>query len=70
VKAKAQRVSNLPGRTRFKIPERRRDHAFFDDISERLRQFPSVREVQANPVTASLLLHHSGISTASRCRRC
>jgi hypothetical protein len=60
VKAKAQRVHNLPGRTRFKIPERRGDHAFFDEISELLRKFPSVREVEANPVTASLLLHHSG----------
>jgi Heavy metal associated domain 2 len=60
VKAKAQRVHNLPGRTRFKIPERRGDQAFFDEISERLRKFPSVREVKANPLTASLLLHYSG----------
>jgi hypothetical protein len=60
VKAKAQRVHHLPGRTRFKIPERRGDHAFFDEISEQLRKFPSVREVQANSVTASLLLHYSG----------
>jgi Heavy metal associated domain 2 len=60
VKAKAQRVHNVPGRTRFKIPERRGDHAFFHDISEELRKFPSVREVETNPVTASLLLHYIG----------
>jgi Heavy metal associated domain 2 len=60
VKAKAHRVHHLPGRTRFKIPERRGDHAFFDEISEQLRKFPSVRGVEANPVTASLLLHYSG----------
>jgi Heavy metal associated domain 2 len=60
VKAKAHRVHHLPGRTRFRIPERRGDHAFFDEISERLRKFPSVREVETNPVTASLLLHYSG----------
>ena len=60
MKAKAQRVHNLPGRVRFKIPERRGDHAFFDEISTRLRKFPSVRHAEANPVTASLLLHYSG----------
>jgi Heavy metal associated domain 2 len=60
VKAKAQRIHDLPGRTRFKIPERRGDQAFFNDVCERLRKYPSVREVEANPVTGSLLLQYAG----------
>jgi Heavy metal associated domain 2 len=60
VKAKAQRVHNLPGRTRFKIPERRGDHAFFHEISELLRKFPSMQKVESNPLTGSFLLLYSG----------
>ena len=60
MKAKAQRVHNLPGRTRFKISERRGDKAFFQEISELLRKCPSISKVESNPLTGSLLLHYLG----------
>jgi len=60
VRPRAHRVHSIPGRIRFKIPERRGNEAFFDDIAELLRKFSQVTEVQCNPLTGSLLLHHSG----------
>ena len=60
MKAKAHRVHSIPGRTRFKIPERRGDYAFFHEISELLRKFASVQAVESNPLTGSLLLHYLG----------
>ncbi len=60
MKAKAYRVHSIPGRTRFKIPERRGDHAFFDEIAGLLRNLASVQGVECNPLTGSLLLHHLG----------
>jgi hypothetical protein len=38
----AYRVHSMPGRTRFKIPERRGDDAFFEEIAEQLRRFSTV----------------------------
>ena len=60
VKAKAHRVHSIPGRTRFKIPDRRGDQAFFDEIAARLRNGSAVSEVECNPLTGSVLIHHSG----------
>ncbi|MBV8459083.1 MAG: hypothetical protein JO122_21015 [Acetobacteraceae bacterium] len=60
MKPTAYRVHSIPGRTRFKIAQRRGDHAFFDEITELLRNFPAVRQVECNPLTGSLLLQHSG----------
>ena len=60
MRPKAYRVHSIPGRIRFKIPERRGDHAFFDEIAELLRRFSTVTKVECNPLTGSLLLHHLG----------
>ena len=60
MRPKAYRVHSIPGRIRFKIPERRGDHAFFDEIAELLRRFSAVTQVECNPLTGSLLLHHLG----------
>lgn len=60
MKPRAYRVHRTPGRIRFKIPERRGDHAFFDEIAELLRRFSTVMKMDCNPLTGSLLLHHSG----------
>jgi hypothetical protein len=60
VKPRAYRVHRTPGRIRFKIPGRRGDRAFFDEIAELLRRFSTVTKVDCNPLTGSLLLHHLG----------
>jgi hypothetical protein len=60
VKAKAHPVHSIPGRTRFKISERRGDHIFFDEVAGRLRNCAGVSEVECNPLTGSVLIHHSG----------
>jgi len=60
VKPRAYRVHRTPGRVRLKIPERRGDHAFFDEIAELLRRFSAVTKVECNPLTGSLLLRHLG----------
>lgn len=59
MRPRAYRVHSIPGRIRFKIPERRGDHGFFDEIAELLRSFSTVTQVESNPLTGSLLLHHS-----------
>jgi hypothetical protein len=44
-------------RLRLKIDERRRDLGYFLGLYEYLRRLPGVEEVQADPLTASALLH-------------
>lgn len=60
MKAKAYAVHRLPGRVRFKVPERRADRRFFDEIDRRLRRLPSVKAVKTDPVTGSVLVEHKG----------
>lgn len=45
-------------RTRFKIPAKRGDAAYFDTLAENLRKLPAVERVESNPLTASVLLFH------------
>jgi hypothetical protein len=61
-------MSNLPTtrichltarRMRVRIPDRRRDTAFFDDIVDRLSRRQSIERVEANPLTASILVYCS-----------
>jgi hypothetical protein len=49
-----------PGRTRFKIPARRRDGQYFATVEQRLPKAPDVEQVQTNPLTGSVLIHHRG----------
>jgi len=54
----AARISHFTARRlRIKIPEKRRDTAFFDTVAERLAEWDSVERVEINPLTGSVLLH-------------
>ena len=46
-------------RLRIKIPAKRRDSAYFSAVAERLATWESVERVEANPLTASVLVHFS-----------
>jgi hypothetical protein len=49
----------IPGRVRFKIPSRRHDQVFFDAVARVLSACEGVSSVTANPLTASILVHHT-----------
>jgi hypothetical protein len=54
------RVRHLsPGRLRLRIPEKRRDDAFFRTVEQRLAGWDSVDRVEVNPLTASVLVTFS-----------
>lgn len=48
-------------RLRVKIPEKRRDEAFFDTVKGRLATWDSIEQVEVNPLTASVLVHFSDL---------
>jgi hypothetical protein len=48
------------GRTRLKIPARRRDAQYFATVEQHLLNAPDVERVQTNPITGSVLVHHRG----------
>ena len=49
------------GRTRIKIPDKTRDHAFFEQARERLSVLDGVEEVTVRPLASSILLLHPEI---------
>ena len=49
-----------PGRFRVRVPECRRDQAYFERAKEALEQEAAVLEVTANPFTGSILVLHQG----------
>jgi hypothetical protein len=54
------RIAHLTTRRlRIKVPEKRRDVAFFDFVQGRLAAWDSVERVETNPLTASILVHFS-----------
>jgi Heavy metal associated domain 2 len=54
------RVCHLTtGRLRLRIPEKRRDDAFFRTVEQRLAGWDSVDRVEVNPLTASVLVTFS-----------
>jgi hypothetical protein len=56
----AARVSHYTARRlRIRVPEKRRNTAFFDTVAERLATWDSVERVETNPLTASILIHFS-----------
>jgi hypothetical protein len=56
----AARITHFtPRRLRIKVPEKRRDRAFFDTVAERLATWESLERVETNPLTASVLIHFS-----------
>jgi hypothetical protein len=52
-------VHHTPGRVRLRIPSRRDDVAFFQDIETRLSQCTSVQQVRSNPATAGVLVRYA-----------
>lgn len=52
-----------PGRLRLRIPSQRGQVPFFDKAAQQLAQCPGVERIEANPLTASILVV-PGISTA------
>lgn len=58
--ARAYLVHSMPGRVRFKIPERRGDVAFFNEIESLLRKCRGVENVAVNPATGSAVIFYSG----------
>lgn len=53
----ARVVHCTTGRLRLKIPEKRGDHGFFASVERRLSGWDSVRRIETNPLTGSLLVH-------------
>jgi hypothetical protein len=48
----------IPGRTRLRLRDRRRDAGFFTTLEAALREAPGVREVRADPRTGGVLVLH------------
>jgi hypothetical protein len=56
----AAQISHLSARRlRIRVPERRRDTAFFATAAERISAWADVKRVETNPLTASILIHCS-----------
>jgi hypothetical protein len=53
-------VHHIPGRARLRIPAKRHNHNFFEDVKRRLGQLDSVSHVSVNPASASVLVHYRG----------
>lgn len=50
----------LSGRLRLRIPTRRGDVSFFQRVVAALSKHPDVKELNATPLTGSILIRHSG----------
>jgi hypothetical protein len=56
----AAQISHLSARRlRIRVPERRRDTAFFATAAERISAWTDVERVETNPLTAGILIHCS-----------
>ncbi|PTB17895.1 hypothetical protein C9I57_25560 [Trinickia symbiotica] len=55
----AQLTHRIAGRLRIKLLSRRRDAAYFSDLSRRLAQCDGVTDVHASPLTGSVLIRHT-----------
>ena len=50
----------VPGRVRVRIPSKRHDLSFFEEVLNKIRPHPNVHHVRANTYTGSVVIHHSG----------
>lgn len=53
---KAYISHQIQGRTRIHVPAKKQDHAFFEHCRHALKQLEGIDEVEANPLTGSLLV--------------
>ena len=51
-------VSSTPGRTRFRVPPKRRNYQEMERIASGIQANPDVDDVQFNVQTGSILVHH------------
>ena len=51
-------VHQLPGRLRLRIPQKRKDPAFFDRLKARLAEIEGIERVSVDDLTGSVLIHH------------
>lgn len=58
-------VHELFGRLRLRIPEKRKDAAYFAGLAERLSECPGVTRVESNALTGSVLLLHAEETSAT-----
>lgn len=58
----AHRTHAIQHRTRFHIPARRHDTAYFAELEKTFAACEGVLSVETNPLTASILLHHQNDS--------
>lgn len=49
----------VPGRMRIRVPTKRHDNGYFSQLAQALLALPGVDRVEANALTASLLIHHT-----------
>jgi len=61
----AREVHAIPGRTRFRIDEKRGDETYFTTVESALRDYPGISSVETNSWTASVLVHHTENGTSS-----
>lgn len=57
---KALLCHQMAGRFRVRVPDKRKDEAYFGAVKEALEKHDSVHEVRVTPITASVLVMHSG----------
>lgn len=53
-------MSQIAGRTRLRVPARRGDVAFFEELADSLARCRGVTQVTTNPATASVLVLYRG----------
>ena len=53
-------VSHKTGtRIRLKVPSKKKNHGFFESLSENIQKIQGVQSIETNPLTGSILLSHS-----------
>jgi hypothetical protein len=55
---RAELVHQSAGRTRIRVPSRRKDTAYFEKLREAMQKLSRVKEVQVNAATGSTLILH------------
>jgi Heavy metal associated domain 2 len=49
----------IPGRTRLRVPEMRKNYDYFEDIQRDLADCPGIESIETNSSTGSILIIHS-----------
>jgi hypothetical protein len=49
------------GRLRLKVPSKKRNPAFFEQLQGKLKEVPGLTEIRVNPLSASILILHTDL---------